>query len=424
MSRFLLVAMLVIVAGCGPDKEETSAGQSDSPATEESATVVESATERAAEPAAQMPPSIDELLPETFELLVNPWRGDLDGMIERRVIRVLVVSGSPQFFYYKGKPRGMVTELLALLQRELNASLGRRLDQVEIVPMPVSRDRLIPALLSGQADLVAADLTITAARSALVDFSVPFATGVNEVVVFAPGAGEGVETTDDLSGRAVVVRKSSSYYEHLSMLNADLASRGREPVNVVEANELLRTADILEMVNGGLVDATVVDSYTAGYWSAVFPEMVVRDELVVHAGGQIAWAFRKDSPLLAETVNAFLRDHRQGTLVGNVLLDRYFGNLHWVRNSTSDSGLDILQSLLDDFRASAAEHDLDPLMLAAQAYQESELDHSKRSPAGAVGIMQIKPSTAADPNVGIDDISAPADNIRAGARYMRFLMDR
>ena len=63
-------------------------------------------------------------------------------------------------------------------------------------------------------------------------------------------------------------------------------------------------------------------------------------------------------------------------------------------------------------------------MLAAQAYQESELDHSKESSAGAVGIMQIKPSTAADRNVGIDDISSPADNIRAGARYMRFLMDR
>lgn len=425
MTRFLLIALLVaIVAGCGPDKTDASDDQPNRPASPEQAAAEKPAPELAEEPEPPVPPSIDELLPETFELLVNPWHGDLDGMIERRVIRVLVVSGSPQFFYYKGKPRGMVSELLALLQRELNASLGRRLDQVEVVPMPVSRDRLIPALLSGQADLVAADLTITAARSALVDFSVPFVAGVNEVVVFAPGVGEAVATIDDLSGRTVFVRKSSSYYEHLSVLNADLASRGKEPVNIIEANELLRTADILEMVNGGLVDATVVDNYKAGYWSAVFPDMVVRDDLVVHAGGRIAWAFRKDSPLLADRINGFLRDHRQGTLVGNVLIDRYFGNLHWVRNSTSDSGLHILQSLLDDFRASAEENGLDPLMLAAQAYQESELDHSKRSPAGAVGIMQIKPSTAADPNVGIGDISAPADNIRAGARYMRFLMDR
>jgi membrane-bound lytic murein transglycosylase MltF len=83
-----------------------------------------------------------------------------------------------------------------------------------------------------------------------------------------------------------------------------------------------------------------------------------------------------------------------------------------------------MQSLIDDFQASAAETNLDWLMLVAQAYQESELDNSKVSPAGAHGIMQIKPSTAADKHVGIDDISEPADNILAGARYMRFLMDR
>jgi membrane-bound lytic murein transglycosylase MltF len=197
-----------------------------------------------------------------------------------------------------------------------------------------------------------------------------------------------------------------------------------EPINIIHANELLRTEDILEMVNGGLVGATVVDSYKATYWSAVFPDMIVRDDLVVHAGGEIAWAFRKNNPGLAAAVNDFVRGHRQGTLVGNVLIDRYLGNLHWVRHSTSDSGLDILQPLMDDFIFSAAENALDPLMLAAQAYQESELDHSKRSPAGAVGIMQIKPSTAADSNVGIADVSAPADNIRAGARYLRFLMNR
>ena len=424
MSRLFLVMLLVIAVGCDSDRTGTDEEQTNTTTGKGVQHTRQSSPEPAEAPASKAPRSLHELLPETFELLVMPWRGDLDGMIERRFIRVLVVSGSPQFFYYKGKPRGLVSELLAMFQRELNASLGRRLDQVEIVPMPVSRDHLIPALLSGQADVVAADLTITDARSGLVDFSVPFATGVDEVVVFAPGNGAGVETLDDLSGQAVYVRKSSSYYEHLSFLNAEFASRDKEPVDIIEANELLRTEDILEMVNGGLVSATVVDSYKASYWSAVFPDMIVREDLVVHAGGEIAWAFRKNSPRLAAAINDFVRGHRQGTLVGNVLIDRYLGNLHWVRNSTSESGLDILQPLMEDFTASAEENGLDPLMLAAQAYQESELDHSKRSPAGAVGIMQIKPSTALDPNVGIKDISTPGNNIRAGARYLRFLIDR
>ena len=424
MSRLLLIALLVMASGCGADRSGTTDEQAKTTTGKAAQPAAQSSTERTEQAASKSPRSLDELLPTTLERLVRPWRGDLDGMIERRFIRVLVVSGSPQFFYYEGKPRGLVSELLAMFQQELNASLGRRLDQVEIVPMPVSRDHLIPALLTGQADLVAADLTITDARSGLVDFSVPFATGVDEVVVFAPGKSSAVTTLDDLAGEDVYVRRSSSYYEHLSLLNAGFGARGMEPINIIHANELLRTEDILEMVNGGLVGATVVDSYKATYWSAVFPDMIVRDDLVVHAGGEIAWAFRKDNPGLAAAVNDFVRGHRQGTLVGNVLIDRYLGNLHWVRHSTSDSGLDILQPLMDDFVFSAAENALDPLMLAAQAYQESELDHSKRSPAGAVGIMQIKPSTAADSNVGIADVSAPADNIRAGARYLRFLMNR
>ncbi len=368
--------------------------------------------------------SLDDLLPEQFGALTAPWSGDLDGMEERRVIRVMVVSGGPQFFYYNGRPRGMIAELLQLLQLELNVGLNRRLDQVEIMPMPVSRDRLIPALVSGQADLVAADLTVTNARSDLVDFSVPLVQNVDEVVVFAPGKGGGVTSLDDLSGHNIYVRKSSSYFEHLTELNRDLVGRGLEPVRIDAANEFLRSQDILEMVNVGMVSATIVDSYKGSSWAKIFSDMQVRDDLVVHAGGEIAWVFRKDSPKLAAVINDFARGHRQGTLIGNVLINRYMENLDWVRNSTSDKGVERLRPLLDHFRSSAAESDLDPLMLAAQAYQESELNHDRESPAGAVGIMQIKPSTAADRNVGVDDISSPADNIRAGARYMRFLMDR
>ena len=249
--------------------------------------------------------------------------------------------------------------------------------------MPVSRDRLIAALVSGQADLVAADLTITEARSELVDFSVPFARNVDEVVVFAPSEGDDVASVDDLAGRSVYVRKSSSYFEHLTELNDDLLSRGLAPIRIDAANELLRSQDILEMVNAGLITATVVDSYKASSWSKILSGLRVRDDLVVHAGGEIAWAFRKDSPQLAAVANDFARGHRQGTLIGNVLINRYMENLNWVRNSTSEGGVERLRPLFEHFNASGAENEIDPLMLAAQAYQESELEHDRESPVGA-----------------------------------------
>jgi membrane-bound lytic murein transglycosylase MltF len=337
---------------------------------------------------------------------------------------VLVISGSPQFFYFQGKPRGITFELLRRFQEHVNKKFDRGLHVVEIIPMPVSRDRLLPALLAGQADLIAADLTNTEIRSALVEFSQPFISDVDEVLVFGPASPAGIDSLDDLAGKSIYVRASSSYFEHLVALNARFAERGLEPVRLELANELLRTQDILEMVNAGLIGATVVDRYKADYLAKIFPDVVVRNDLVVNSGGDIAWVFRKDSPLLAESVNAFIRQNREGTLIGNILIKRYLENVQWVRNATSDASMARLRPTLELFRAGGEAANLDPLMLVAQAYQESELDHSKKSPVGAVGIMQVKPSTAADKNVGIDDISSPADNIRAGALYMRFLMDR
>ena len=423
LSAFCL-CLLLLAACSDPQAEEQPKPEIEAVASDAAATTPKSeSTESQDEPTRSLP-SLDDVLPEQFGDLTAPWFGDLDGMIERRVIRVLVVPGGPQFFYYNGKPRGMVAELLHLLQEELNVGLDRGLDQVEILPMPVSRDRLIAALLSGKADMVAADLTITEARSELVDFSIPFARNIDEVVVFAPSEGDDVLSLDDLAGRSVYVRKSSSYFEHLTELNVDLVDRGLAPVRIDLANELLRSQDILEMVSAGLVTATVVDSYKASSWSKILSGLRVRDDLVVHGGGSIAWAFRKDSPQLAAVANDFARGHRQGTLIGNVLINRYMENLNWVRNSTSEVGVARLRPLMEHFNASGTGNEIDPLMLAAQGYQESELEHDRESPVGARGVMQIKPSTAADRNVGIQDISEPSDNIEAGARYMRFLMDR
>ncbi|RLA28372.1 MAG: lytic transglycosylase F [Gammaproteobacteria bacterium] len=419
MKLTVTIAFLALASACSGDKTEAA----DGPAAESQVdTRVQDSVESS--DAAESLPSLDEILPEQFAILTEPWLGDLDGMIERHAVRVLVVSGGPQFFYFQGKPRGLMLELLIGYQKHLNNKLGRGLHAVEIIPMPVSRDRLLPALLAGQADLIAADLTNTEIRSAMVDFSRPFIDDVDEVLVFGPASPEGVESVDDLAGKSVYVRASSSYFEHIAALNAEFAERGLAPIRVELANELLRTQDILEMVNAGLVSATVVDGYKANYWAKLFPDIEVRNDLVVNSGGDIAWVFRKDSPLLAESVNEFVRLNRQGTLLGNILIERYLENITWVRNATSEASLARLRPTLELFRAGGEAANLDPLMLVAQAYQESELDHSKKSPAGAVGIMQVKPSTAADKNVGIDDISSPAENIRAGALYMRFLMDR
>ncbi len=360
---------------------------------------------------------------QPFERLWAPWTGDLPGMIERRVIRVVVPFGGYQFYYDGGAPKGAVFDLLKQFENHLNKELGRKNIRIHVAVIPMSRDQLFPALLNGNADLIAADLTETDSRAYMVDFTRPLLTDIDEIVVTGPAAPD-LETLDDLAGREVFVRASSSYFEHLAALIPEFFARNLEPPIIVAADELLETHDILEMLNAGLVDVTIVDDYKAEFWSTVFPDIRIYPDLKIHEDGQTSWAYRKESPEFAAMLNGFMRRYGKGTLVGNDTYSRYLSNAERVSCASTydnDPNLDELESA---FRESAAEFDLDWLMLAAQGFQESRFHHGRRSPAGAVGIMQIKPSTAADRNVGIPDISSIQNNVRAGAKYMRFLIDR
>ena len=358
-----------------------------------------------------------------FEQLWEPWTGDLPGMIERRLVRVVVPYGGYQFYYDEGAPKGAVYELLKKLESYLNEQLGRRNIRVFVAMIPVSRNKLFPALLAGNADLVAADLTETEQRNLLVDFTRPLLTDIDEIVVAGPESAP-LTALDDLSGRKIFVRASSSYHEHLIQLVIDFRKRGIEPPRIVLADELLEAHDILEMVNAGLVDLTVVDDYKAEFWSSVFPKLKLHRELTVHSGGQTSWAFRKDSPELAALLTGFMRKYGKGTLVGNDTYARYLSDAERVHCAPRGRNEARVAELEAAFRKSADEFDFDWLMIAAQAFQESRFRQSRRSPAGAVGVMQIKPSTAADRNVGIPDISTIDNNVRAGSKYLRFVVDR
>jgi membrane-bound lytic murein transglycosylase MltF len=278
-------------------------------------------------------------------------------------------------------------------------------------------------LEKGHADFVAADLTITEQRAADFSFSRPLLTGINEVVVTGPAA-PGLDSLDGLAGQEIVVRESSSYYEHLQQLATSMRDSGLEPPIINKADELFEAEDLLEILNAGMIGITVLDDYKARFWADVFPEIVVHDDLVINEGGSIAWATRKDTPELTNVINQFLRKYGKGTLVGNDTFNRYLEDASRVRCAHAGSNAEKVRELASLFQVYGERFDFDWLMLAAQGFQESGLRQDRRSPAGAVGIMQIKPSTAADRNVRIDDISTAENNIHAGAKYMRFLADR
>lgn len=362
--------------------------------------------------------------PEMVARALTPFTGDYDAMLERRFVRVLVPYSRTLYFVDEnGRERGISHDLMVEFEKTLNEQLGDKARPVQIITVPVRRDQLFPYLRDGRGDLAIGNITNTPERQALADFSSPVLTGVNEVVVTAASEAP-VATARDLSGREVYVRKSSSYYTHLTKLNEELKGEGKDPVAINTVDESLEDEDILEMVNAGAFPITIVDDHLASLWTQVFTEAKIQPGAVVNSGGEIAWAIRKNCPKLTELVNGFIASHAKGTAFGNMVLAKYFGNAKWIKNSTSEAELAKLRATVDLFKKYGKQYDFDWLMIAAQAYQESGIDQSVHSPVGAVGVMQVLPSTAAGNPINITDIESNMENnIHAGVKYMRFMMD-
>ena len=297
--------------------------------------------------------------------------GDFDVLKKRRAIRVLVVYNKTNFFIDKGQPRGITYEGFKLFEDELNKKYKTGNVKIHVVFVPVGRSNLEQALLSGRGDIVAANVTVTPERLERVDFSSPVMTNVSEIVVSGP-ASEALASVDDLSGKEVFVRKGSIYHESLEKLNADLAKRGKAPVKLRSAPADLEDEDLLEMVNAALVRYVVVDDFLARFWAAVLPKIKLHPEVALRAGAQIAWAIRKNSPLLKAELDAFLAKYPAGSTTRNILFQKYLKNTKFVKNAASEKEQRKFQRTVDFFRTYSDKYDMDYLLMAAQGYQESD----------------------------------------------------
>jgi membrane-bound lytic murein transglycosylase MltF len=350
----------------------------------------------------------------------KPWTGDYDAMVKRRIIRVLVPHSKTMYFVERGQPRGIAYEAFTAFADEINKGKGNL--KVQVVFFPVTRDRLIPELLAGLGDIAAAGITITPERDQQVDFTMPTTTRpISEIVVTGPQSPT-LASIDDLAGKEVFARKSSSYWTHLEALSARLQKAGKPAIALKAAPEDLEDEDLLEMLNGGLFGIAVVDDYKLDIWTKVLPKIKARPDLVVNSGGELAWAIRPNSPQLKAALDGFLKTHRQGTTFGNTVFKRYAGSTQFVKDARSPAEIAKFQNVIAFFQTYAGKYDVDFLLMMAQGYQESRLDQKVKSQVGAVGIMQVMPATGKELAVG--DVSQIEPNIHAGVKYMRFMIDR
>ena len=412
---FVIVSLSTLIGSCGGEQPAADGGET--PGSPQQSLTEAGAQMEAGEGGVPSKP------PALLARLLEPHSSNWAEMVERRVIRVLVTPNKTHFFLDGGRQRGIVADALLELENALNDQLDLGARKLSVAAIPVNRNDLIPYLEQGRGDVAAGNLTINPERLEHVDFTIPTAKDISELVVTGPGAPV-LESLDDLSGKKVHVRRSSSFYTSLERLNASFEGRGLEPVMIVPASEYLETEDLLEMTNAGLVPITIADSLIAHFWDEVLEDIVVHDNLAVATGVNLGWALRKTATGLKEHIDPWIKSNRKGTLLGNILLKRYLKENKYVKNVFANEERHRFQDVSGLFEKYGTQYDFDWLMVAAQGYQESGLDQDVRSPVGAIGVMQVMPATANDPVVGIPNIDEVEPNIQAGNKYLRHLVDQ
>jgi len=364
----------------------------------------------------------DAPLEDVWPELADARLGDLEMMLARGEIRVLTTFTLGSYYIDRGRQRGGIYEMSLRLEDYVRQKLGSEATTLKITIIPVRRDQLLPFLIEGFGDVVFANLTVTPERSKLVDFSRPFSNKARELLVTGPGAPV-IDSIEDLAGEEIVVPRASSYYESIVKLNQKFVSDGLEPIKLIESDPRLEIEDILEMMSAGLLPMTVADEHRLALWTRIFENLVVYEDIAFREHASIALAMRQQSPQLRGLLDGFVYKNRVGTLITNIVINKYTKSIGWVRPALERDPFRRFEQLAGLFRTYGKQYDFDWLMLASFAFQESRFDQSARSHVGAVGVMQILPSTAADRAVGIADIDVLENNVHAGTKYLARLRD-
>ena len=345
--------------------------------------------------------------------------GDLSSMVEHKSLRVIVAYDQVGFFINKGKPDGLYVALFNKFKKFLTEKYPEA-KHLKFYFIPVRQDEFVKYIADGYGD-IAVGMQATNYLKRYVDFTIPEKLWVQEIAVVAKNQSP-IKELKDFSGRYFLVRKSSSYAESLKNVNTYLSAMGLPPVKIVYADEYLTDADLVDMVDKGEIKATVINNSKLVVWRRLFKNVQYATDIPIKVNASLAWAIRHDSPELYKAINMFLRENRDGTKEGTPIYDRYMRTSP-VYESHYAKRRDWLGITPDDLEKYGERYNLDWKLLMAQAYQESTLNQSVVSRRGAVGIMQVLPSTASEWYINLSSVSDLDNNVHAGPKYMRYMID-
>jgi membrane-bound lytic murein transglycosylase MltF len=337
--------------------------------------------------------------------------GDLDRILKARYLRVLTTKNPYDYYAHNGEMKGVQYEMVREFVKHLNKKYITEGElKIAFEMIPVDFDQLVPLLNSGKADMIAVGLTRTSKRGSWLSFTVPYQVVDDVIVTRAELANE------PWKGKTFQVQAGSSYLDALS--------KGEKSVKVREVDANLNAENMMELVSLKSADYTLVNSYWAETIGKRFPNLVILKDRPFRKKVAISWAARKKSLHLLRELNAFMPQVRKGTLLGNTFGHKYFDDLSRLQSADFNWAAQRISKYDDSLKKYGNKFGFDWRLLAAQCLQESRFNQEIENKWGAIGLFQIKQTTANEPYVAVGPIRGTENfdnNIHAGVKYLSWL---
>ncbi|MBF0431183.1 MAG: transporter substrate-binding domain-containing protein [Fibrobacteria bacterium] len=343
---------------------------------------------------------------------------DLAKIKERGTLIALCRYDPNTYFIYKGRPMGFEYEMLSLLAKHLGVKLEMR--------VPRDWNNVFALLESGEGDIIGANLSVTLNRLRVATFTEHFRTTRQMLVQRKPRNWRAMKVHEieqnmirnpiNLIGQPVYVLKDSPHQKRLQHLAEEIGGR----INIVEAPQEWDQSYLIKRVAEGTIKHTISDENIAKGYEAYYGN--IDASTPISFPQRVAWAVRQDAPQLLNAINAWIAVHRDTKNPRfNIIFKKYYRNRAafaerlssgyiYGQKGGSISPYDKL------FKKYAKDIGWDWKLIASLAYQESRFDPHIKSWMGAVGLMQVLPSTARE--LGVSYLENPKNNVIAGTRYL------
>ncbi len=356
--------------------------------------------------------------------LAQPLLGDLDAMLARRTIRVLTTYNKTGYFIYKGVQRGVTYDAFIEVEKRLNEQLRKQKSlkrhlKLHLVFIPVAREALLEALIAGKGDIAAANLTITERRKLQgVLFTDPLLENVRELLISGqPPPRWRAPPIWPANGSMCAPPPATSRASRPTTRRARRRESRLSTSNPPRRRWRMKIWWRWSMP--ACCPSSLWTSTRPGSGRRSSPPSASMNSRCSAKGGHRLGGAQGEPQLLAmlnEQIAALRGKHS-----GDAILARYLKQNKFVKSAAADAERQKFLQVVDLFREYGEKYEVDWLLMAAQGYQESALNHKARSHVGAIGIMQIMPATGKGLKVG--DIRQLEPNIHGGVKYMRWMID-